>query len=209
MFGKKKTAETVEKLPGPGAIPNFIQRSLVTDYKMDAELAALLKSVVFRSGNNGTGIRIFDESEALAKKVAVKDFTTLEAHPDLVIYEGSYDEGSKKLKLEEKKKVSADTPIYTEHEIRQKIEAMTEPGSTVFFYMAAGPTHGGPLGMGAAVIELNAAYPGKHQKKYIAYMADVVDMLPVGKGQKLFDTDKAKDVASWVKNAHHKRMYSA
>lgn len=61
--------------------------------------------------------------------------------------------------------------------------------------------------MGAAVIELNPNYPGKKQKKYIVYPADVIDMQPVGKGQKLFDSDKPKNIARWIKDAHHKRMY--
>jgi hypothetical protein len=57
------------------------------------------------------------------------------------------------------------------------------------------------------VIELNPNYPGKGQKKYNVYNADVVDMQPVGKGQKLFDTDKLKNITRWVKDGHHKRMY--
>jgi len=61
--------------------------------------------------------------------------------------------------------------------------------------------------MGAAVIELNPHYPGEKQKKYNVYLTDVVDMQPVAKGQKTYDFDKAKHVASWVKNVHRKRMY--
>ena len=209
MFPSKKSAKKEEKFLKPGAIPGLVQKHLVAERKMDADLVPLLKAVVRRSatGETALNIRVFDESEALAKKVEVKDYTSLDEHPDLIIYEGLFDEGSKQVKWEEKKRVSSDTTIFTEAEIRQKIETLKEPGSTVFFYMAAGSTHGGPLGMGAAVIELNPNYPGKKQKKYNAYTADVVDMQPVGKGQKLFDSDKPKDIASWIKNAHHKRMY--
>jgi hypothetical protein len=109
--------------------------------------------------------------------------------------------------LEEKKKVNWDIPILAQAEIQQKIEAISEPGNTVFFYMATGGNNGGPLGMGAAVIELNPNYPGKKQKKYIVYTADVIDMQPVGKGNKLFDSDKPKEIGRWVKDGHHKRMY--
>jgi hypothetical protein len=124
-----------------------------------------------------------------------------------MIYEGWFDERSKQVNLEEKKEVSWDTTIFTQAEIQQKIEALREPGDLVFFYMARGTVHGGPLGMGAAVIELNPNHAGKKQKKYIIYAADVIDMKPVGKGQKVFDTDKPKDIARWVKNGHEKRMY--
>jgi len=109
--------------------------------------------------------------------------------------------------LEEKKKVNFDTPIFTQAEIQQKIEALKEPGNTALFYMARGVKSGGPLGMGASVIELNPNYPGKKQKKYIVYTADVTDMQPAGKGDKAFESDKPKDIARWVKEAHHKRMY--
>ncbi|MEI9478565.1 MAG: hypothetical protein WCO26_18630, partial [Deltaproteobacteria bacterium] len=137
----------------------------------------------------------------------VKDYTSLYECPDLIIYEGWFDEGAKQVKLEEKKKVNWDTPIFTQAEIQQKIEALKEPGNTVFFYTARGGRHGGPLGMGAAVIELNPNYPGKKQRKYIAYTADVIDMQPVGKGDKIFDSDKPKDIAHWIKGAHNKREY--
>jgi hypothetical protein len=211
MFWDKKSAkeEEKEKLPGPKEIPGLVQNYLVAERKMDPDLVKLLKAVVRKSATEEKtfNIRVFDGSEALAKKVEVKDYTSLDERPDLVIYEGWFDEGSKQVKLEEKNLVSSDTTIFTQVEIQQKIETLKEPGSTVFFYMARGSAHGGPLGMGAAVIELNPNYPGKKQKRYIIYVADVIDMQPVGKGQKLFDSDKPKDIARWVKDAHHKRMY--
>jgi hypothetical protein len=211
FWGKKSTEEEEkkEKLSGPKEIPGPVQNYLVAERKMDADLVKLLKGVVRKSPNGETvfHFRVFDESEGLAKKLQVKDYTSLDESPDLIIYEGWYDERSKQVKLEEKKKVSWDTPIFTQAEIQQRIEAIKEPGDMVFFYMARGSVHGGPLGMGAAVIELNPNYPGKKQKRYIIYVADVIDMQPVGKGQKLFDSDKPKEIARWVKDGHHKRMY--
>jgi len=209
MFWRKKSAKEEEKLQKPQAIPGLVEKHLVAERKMDPDLVKLLKAVVRKSetGEAALNIRVFDYSEALAKKVQVKDYTSLDVHPDLTIYEGWFDERSKQVKLEEKKKVSWDTTIFTQAEIQQKIEALSEPGSTVFFYMARGSGHGGPLGMGAALVELNPNFPGKKQKKYIVYPTDVIDMQPVGKGQKLFDSDKPKDIARWIKDAHHKRMY--
>jgi hypothetical protein len=175
---------------------------------MDPDLVKLLKAVERQSATGATfNIRVFDNSEAIAKKVQVKDYTSLDECPDLIIYEGWFDEGAKQVKLEEKKKVNWDTPIFTQAEIQQKIEALKEPGSTVFFYMARGVKSGGPLGMGASVVELNPNYPGKKQKKYIVYTAHVIDMQPVGKGDKMFESDKPKNIVRWVKEGHHKRMY--
>jgi len=213
MFWGKKSAkeeEKKEKLSGPHAIPSLLEKHLVAERKMDLDLVKLLKAVVRKSetGETAFNIRVFDQSEGLARKVEVKDYTSLNEYPDLIIYEGWFDERSKQFKLEEKKRVNWDTTLFTQAEIQQKIEALMEPSDMVFFYMARGSGHGGPLGMGAAVVELNPNYPGKKQKKYIIYVADVIDMQPVGKGQKLFDSDKPKDIARWIKESHHKRMYS-
>jgi hypothetical protein len=212
MFWNKKPVNgepKKEKLPGPQAIPDPVQKCLVTEWKMDADLANLLKAVVLRNSNGGKAfhIRIFDGAEALAKKIPIHNYTSLDEHPDLILYEGEIDDGSKRIKLEEKKMMNWNTPILTEVEIQQKIEALSEPGSSVFFYMARGSAIGGPLGMGASVVELNPNYPGKKQKKYNLYPADVIDMQPAGRGQKLFDSDKPKFIAHWIKDAHHKRMY--
>ena len=208
MVWGKKSAKEEGKLSGPKAIPEPVLNYLVAEIKIDPDLVKLLKAVARKSATETTfNIRVFDDSEAEARQVQVKDYTSLDECPDLIIYEGWYDERAKQVKLEEKKKVNWDTPIFTQAEIQQKIEALSEPGNAVFFYAARGGRHGGPLGMGATVIELNPNYPGKKQKKYIMYMADVIDMQPVGKGNKLFDSDKPKDIARWIKDGHHKRMY--
>jgi hypothetical protein len=207
MIWGKKSEKEEGKLSGPKAIPGLVQNYLVTERKMAPDLVKLLKAVERKSATEAAfNIRVFDDSEAIARKVQVKDYTSLDECTDLIIYEGWYDESAKQAQLEEKKKVNWDTPIFTQDEIQQKIEALSEPGNTVFFYSARGGRHGGPLGMGASVIELNPNYPGKKQKKYIVYMVDVIDMQPV-KGDKLFDSDKPKDIARWVKEGHHKRMY--
>ncbi len=207
MFWRKKSSEEAEKLPKPQAIPIMVQKYLAAECKMVPDLAQLLKAVVHKSATQETAfdIRVFDESDALAKKVEVKGFASLDGRPDLIIYEGWFDEGSKQVELEEKKKVAWTTTILSEAEIRQKVEGLSQPGSTVFFYLAAGPDAGGPLGRGAAVIELNPNYPDKHQKKYNVYTAPVVDMKPVGMGQKLFDADKPKEITVWIKERHRAR----
>ena len=208
MFWGKKSAKEEKKLSGPKEIPGLVQNYLVAERKMDPDLVKLLRAVERKSTTGATfDVRVFDESEAKAKKMEVMGYTSLDGRSDLIIYEGWFDEGAKQVKLEEKKKVNWDTPIFTQAEIQQKIEALKEPGSTVFFYTARGRKHGGPLGMGAAVIELNPNYPGKKQKKYIAYIADVIDMQPVGKGDKVFDSDKPKTITAWLKGSHHIRMY--
>ena len=211
MFWEKKSAKEEgkkEKLSGPKLISELVQNYLVAERKMDPDLAKFLMAVEQKSKTGAAiNIRVFDDSEAIAKKVKIKDYISLDEFPDLIIYEGWFDVGAKQVKLEEKKKVNWDIPIFTKAEIQQKIEALKEPGSTVFFYTSRGIKSGGPLSKGAAVVELNPNYPGKKQKKYIAYSDDVIDMQPVGTREKIFDSDKPKSIANWVKASHHKRMY--
>jgi hypothetical protein len=210
MLWGKKSAKEEGKLSGPKEMPTLVQNYLVAEQKMNAELVKLLRAVQRKNPDGGKfDIRIFDESEAKAKQVEVTDYTSLDGRPDLIIYEGWSDDGAKQVKLEEKKKINWDTPILTQAEIQQKIEALKEAGSTVFFYTCRGGNHGGPLGMGAAVIELNPNYPGKKEKKYNIYTVDVIDMEPAPKGRKAYDGDKPKDIARWVKSLHDKRAYSS
>ncbi|MBI2860783.1 MAG: hypothetical protein HYX91_04670 [Chloroflexi bacterium] len=211
MFWKKKEATVEiepkeEKLPGTKGVPDIVGRHIVVQLKREPDWVWRLKSVERKRANGAKSfdIRVFDEIEADSKRVKVKDYLSLEGHPELVLYEGWYDKDAMTVHLEEKRAVNVDVPIFTEAEIRQKVEALSEPGSTVFFYLAGSPATGGPLGRGAAVVELN---PDQKGKKYIVYAADVEGMEPVGKGRRLFDTDNAKQVASYIKEAHHKPRY--
>jgi len=100
---------------------------------------------------------------------------------------------------------SIEVQILTRKEIEERISQLSEPGSIVFFYLSGSPASGGPLGQGAAVIELNPDYPGKNQKKYTLYVDHVDGLQPVGKRQKMITSDKARELASWVKDRHNKR----
>jgi hypothetical protein len=113
MFWGKKSAKEEGKLAGPQVIPDLIQKHLATEWKMDPDLVKLLKALLLKNpkGDKAFHIRIFDESEAKAKKVQVEDYTSLDEHPDLIIYEGQFDEGARQANLEEKKKVVWDIPI--------------------------------------------------------------------------------------------------
>jgi hypothetical protein len=216
MFGLKKSGNSgtvkAEKLPGPRETPQIVQKYLVNDMHFDTELAHVLKAVIRRK--NGTeqksksfDIRIFDEGDALANKVDIKDYLVLAQYPNLIIFEGWYDESTGQVVLEEKNRISQETTIFTEEEILQKIEALNEPGNSIFFFMARGPACGGPLGRGAAIVQRTAPVDGKKVKKYTIFTADVVNMKPATKLNRLYDSDKAKDIAKWVKESHHKRIF--
>lgn len=204
----KQEDVNIEKLPGPKEIPEIVAKHLTEKMKMTPMFVTILKAVMYPDSRSehASKIRIFDESETAVKQIKVQNYTTLDQNPSLILYEGWFDKKTKQVELEEKRKLP-DVPIFTEAEIQQKIDALNKPGETVFFYTARGPSIGGPLGRGAAIMELNPNYPGKKQKKYNVYLANVDGMEPVDKGQKLFDSDKSKDLTKWIKECHHKRLY--
>jgi hypothetical protein len=205
MSDKEKT----EKLSGPRELPGPVQKYLVTDKKMNADIAKLLKVVVRKrpQTEGANDCRIYDPSEAIANEIEVKNYTSLDEHLNLILYDGWFDERGQHVELEEKKKLVYDVPIFTEEEIIKKIEALSEPGSTIFFYLARGAGYGGPLGQGAAIIELNPNIQEKKAKKYNIYTANVINMEPVADRRKLFDADKPIQVADWIKQSHHQRTY--
>jgi hypothetical protein len=205
----KNESSKAVKLPGPRPIQGLIEKYITATYKIDDSIVRLFKMVVRKRPNTEKALdcRIYDPQEAEASEVQVKDYTSLDGHTDLILYDGWFDEESKQVELTERKKVNFDVPLLTEAEILQKIEALREPGSSVFFYQNAGSAAGGPLGRGAAIIELNPDYGKKKAKKYIIHTANVVGMDPVAKRNKLYDSDKPKEIAKWVAESHKKRIY--
>ncbi|HPU28781.1 MAG TPA: hypothetical protein PLM71_00480 [Syntrophorhabdaceae bacterium] len=211
MFWKKNTEKKV-KLSKPEELSGVIQNYIATEKKIDPDIVALLRMVKVNDDLEEKlfHIRIFDNSEALAKGVEVQNYRSLDKHPELIIYEGLFNQKSNKVTLEEKNPFIWDIPILTQEEIQKKIEALSKPGETVFFYMAKGGKHGGPLGMGAAIVELNPKYLEKKEKKYIVYLTNVINMKPIfDTKEEVFRINEPKKIAIWIKNGHHKRMYSS
>jgi len=103
MFGlfKKKNPDGSEKLPGPKRIPDPIGQSLVVTFKEDPNWTWSLKAVMKPDKNKDSFfIRVYSDSMAVSSKVSVKDYHSLDEHPDLILYEGSYDKGNKKATLQ-------------------------------------------------------------------------------------------------------------
>jgi hypothetical protein len=191
------------KLPGAKPIPEMIGKYLIGTMGKEAGWVWRLTAVTRpRAGSaRAQDIRIFAGYEASSKNIKVKDYTSLDKNPDLLLFEGWFDKDAKKVELTEKRIIPR-VEILTEAQIRQKIEEMTEPGSKVHFFLSASPASGGPLGRGAAVVELNPKYPGKGQKKYILSAVSVEGTEPTAKGFKMFDSDKPRDLSRWIKERH-------
>ncbi len=194
-----------EKLPGPKFINDILSDYLIKQMAKETNWVRGLSMVVRpRSGEDkGLDVRIFAQYEAASSSAKIKDYTTLDQHPQLILFEGWFDKESKKAELEEKRVIPKVT-IYTEKEIQQQVEALTEKEGKIHFYLAASPASGGPLGRGAALVELNPNYPAKGQKKYILTAVPVNEMEPASKGMRMFDSNDPKHVAQWIKERHFK-----
>lgn len=203
--GVKGAAEKVEKLPGPKMLPEFVGNHLIKEMGKDSGWTWRLSAVMRPRAGGGKAfdVRIFATYEATAKNIKIKDYTTLDEHPELIFFEGWFDKEAKKVELVEKRVIPKVT-IYTEKEILQQIEAMTEPGSKVHVYLCASPASGGPLERGAGVVELNPKYPEKGQKKYILSCVSMEGMELTSKSFRMLDSDSPKDVARWIHERHFK-----
>jgi hypothetical protein len=101
LFGKKGGSG----LTGPKDIPDQVGQQLVVNYKEDPEWVWRLKSVMKpgeMARKDTFHIRVFAEHMAVAAKVHVKDFTTLDAYPNLILYEGVFDKKAKTAKIQKR-----------------------------------------------------------------------------------------------------------
>ena len=94
-----------DKLPGPKEIPELVGRHLVVEKNKDPDWVWHLRAVVRKSprAKKAFDVRVFDDNKVVQKKVKVKDWTTFDQHPDLILYEGWFDKDSMRVELEEKK----------------------------------------------------------------------------------------------------------
>jgi len=108
MFWKKKAATSepkVEKLKGPKDIPDIVGGHLVTDLNQNPDVVWKLKAVKRRrqESKNAFDFRVFDDVEAATKQIKVQDYTTLDEHPELILFEGWFDTELRQVQIEEKK----------------------------------------------------------------------------------------------------------
>ena len=101
MFWKRDP----NKLPGPKWIPDIVGGHLVTDYKQNPDVVWKLKSVVRRrqESKNAFDVRVFDEVEVATKNAKIVDYNSFDEYPELILYEGWFDNELRTLHIEEKK----------------------------------------------------------------------------------------------------------
>jgi hypothetical protein len=205
MFWNKK--DKPDKSLAPRVIPEFVVKYLASENKISAVVLPFLKAVIKPRDKEGKveDIRIFDPGDADAQKIVVRDYDTLTQNPTLIIGDGWIDQTTKKAEID--MKIKCEMPkLFTEAEILQQIESLQTPGSSVFYFQAAGTGSGGPLGRGAALVRLNENKDEKQKNKYLIYGASIIDGKPAGEENFIFGTNKSKDVAKWMIQGHRARF---
>ena len=93
-----------EKLPKPREIPEPVGRHLVVKLKKDPDWVWSLKAVVRQKaeGKSTFDVRVFDDAQVASHKIIVKNYTSLDAHPDLVLYEGWFDKKTGGVEIQER-----------------------------------------------------------------------------------------------------------
>jgi hypothetical protein len=109
-FWKKKppTGEPpkVEQLGRPKNIPEPLVRYLVVKLDKNPDWVWPLSGVVRlrQEGKDSYDVRLFNEAEAAAKKVNVKDYTSLDEHPELILFQGWFDKKCMSVQIEGKER---------------------------------------------------------------------------------------------------------
>ena len=96
--------EKTLKMQGPKDIPESVGRELIVKLGKDPDWVWHLKSVARqRQGEKDAyDVRVFDAQKASSIKIAVANFTSLDTHPELILFEGWYNKKTRAVHVEEK-----------------------------------------------------------------------------------------------------------
>ena len=102
MFWKKQSSAE-EKLPGPKDIPDLAGRYIVVGLKKDPDWVWKLKGVVrpHPESKHLFDVRIFDDSEVQQSKFKIKDYHSFDEHPELVLFEGWFNNQTMQAQLKD------------------------------------------------------------------------------------------------------------
>jgi hypothetical protein len=81
------------KLPKPKELPSQIGMYLVVHEKLDPDWVWALRCVLRQRPERRRyfDFRVFDPAGAQAAKIQVSDYTSLDVHPELILFQGRYD----------------------------------------------------------------------------------------------------------------------
>ena len=88
-------------LPAPGYLPEPVAKYLVVTMKQEAEWIWGLRAVerLRPQEKKVFDVRVFDNAQAKMRQVDVRDYNTLDAHPELIAFEGWYNAKTREAQL--------------------------------------------------------------------------------------------------------------
>ena len=112
MFWKRKNENNEVKLPGPKEIPELVGRYMVVAEKKEPDWVWKLKGVVRQVGKKEYYCRVFDEYKSSQAKFKVINWTSLDEHPELILWEGYFNKETNEARAEkfERPRYTASAP---------------------------------------------------------------------------------------------------
>ena len=102
FWEKSPTGARNQKLTGPKGLPYPVGRTMVVEKGENPDWVWSLKSVErpTEGKQHCFDVRVFDANATARKDMSVRDYTSLDQAPDLILYEGWYDKKSNQAVLE-------------------------------------------------------------------------------------------------------------
>jgi len=106
FWKKEQESDQAAKSPRqnrPKELPELVGRKMVVGMKLEPDDVWALKYVgrPLEDHPGSSAFRIFHPDKAIAAGVTVRDWTSLDDHPDLVLYQGVYDKKAQRVEFEE------------------------------------------------------------------------------------------------------------
>jgi len=101
FFRRKETKEGELKLPKPTEIPELAGRYMVVEEKKNPDWVWKLRAVVRPAEKKKAFYcRVFDEAQVAQAGIKVKDWTSLDKYPELILWEGYFDKETNTVRKE-------------------------------------------------------------------------------------------------------------
>ena len=101
FWSRKKTEEGEVQLPGPKGLHQLVGSFLVVEEKQDPDRVWNLKGVVRPAGKEKAFYcRVFSEAQAAQAGVKVKNWSSLDDHSALILWEGYFDQKTNTVRCE-------------------------------------------------------------------------------------------------------------
>jgi len=104
-FWEKATDDKAgPKLPKPRELPSGVGRYLVVNLKHDPDWVWALRSVSrpLDGSKSRFEVRVYDDVLSREAGVVVKNYLTLDDHPELILFDGVYDKTTWKVEIAER-----------------------------------------------------------------------------------------------------------